>query len=491
MSKYYGLIMPTIYGTGDVRIESIEQTTTSKVSGGENIITEKLMNGRTTTFVIRNGQGLKSASQEESTDENGLRSNVVTFTSGDKDVLPDIAITVKDGVGIKSHTLTESTDADGAVIRTLTLVYTDGTSQDIAFSDTISAVKTLAESLASEKSARESGDTALQTQVAANKTAIDTLNGTGEGSVAKTVTDKIAEVVADAPEDFNTLKEISDWISGHEDDAAAMNTAIKANSDAIDAKQDKLVAGDNITISGSTISASLQATSSALIDDIAAGSKADTSSPFYKLFLMIYPVGSLYWSSKSTDPADLFGGTWSQIKDRFVLACGDTYKTAGDTGGASSVTLSVENMPSHSHTFTPSGTITMDAHSHEIGSHSHTFSGTTGGMSVNATGYAGVGDRSKNGSTRATGPFSYKYYVNGKNRQYAPSSDEDNYSLYMDISHTHSFSGTTSSTSPSCSSTTSTGKFSGTQDTTSSSGSGTSFSIMPPYIVKYCWERTA
>ena len=33
--------------------------------------------------------------------------------------------------------------------------------------------------------------------------------------------------------------------------------------------------------------------------------------------------------------------------------------------------------------------------------------------------------------------------------------------------------------------------FTGTAGNTSSFGSGTSFSILPPYIVKYCWERTA
>lgn len=52
----------------------------------------------------------------------------------------------------------------------------------------------------------------------------------GEKSFDDIITNKIAEVVADAPEDFDTLKEISDWISGHESDAASMNTAIKTNA---------------------------------------------------------------------------------------------------------------------------------------------------------------------------------------------------------------------------------------------------------------------
>lgn len=73
-------------------------------------------------------------------------------------------------------------------------------------------------------------DAALSQRVTDTEEAIDTLNGTGAGSVSKTVADAIAKVVADAPEDFDTLKEISDWISNHADDAAAMNSAIQQNT---------------------------------------------------------------------------------------------------------------------------------------------------------------------------------------------------------------------------------------------------------------------
>ena len=54
------------------------------------------------------------------------------------------------------------------------------------------------------------------------------------------ITEKVAEIVADAPEDFDTLKEISDWIDSHEDSAAAMNSAIQANATAIAGKVDKV-----------------------------------------------------------------------------------------------------------------------------------------------------------------------------------------------------------------------------------------------------------
>lgn len=54
------------------------------------------------------------------------------------------------------------------------------------------------------------------------------------------ITEKVAEIVADAPEDFDTLKEMSDWIDSHEDSAAAMNSAIQQNTTAIAGKVDKV-----------------------------------------------------------------------------------------------------------------------------------------------------------------------------------------------------------------------------------------------------------
>lgn len=70
-----------------------------------------------------------------------------------------------------------------------------------------------------------------KTQQDANTNAIAVLNGTSEGSVSKTVSDALAQIIADAPEDLNTLKEISDWISSHADDASAMNSKILENTE--------------------------------------------------------------------------------------------------------------------------------------------------------------------------------------------------------------------------------------------------------------------
>lgn len=63
----------------------------------------------------------------------------------------------------------------------------------------------------------------------------------------------------------------------------------------------------------------------------------------------VYPVGSIYMSVNSTSPATLFGfGTWEQLKDRFLLAAGDTY-SAGSTGGEATHKLTTNEMPSHNH----------------------------------------------------------------------------------------------------------------------------------------------
>lgn len=61
-----------------------------------------------------------------------------------------------------------------------------------------------------------------------------------------------------------------------------------------------------------------------------------------------YPIGSIYQSTSSTSPSSLFGGTWEQIKDVFLLAAGDTYP-AGSTGGEATHTLTLSEMPAHIH----------------------------------------------------------------------------------------------------------------------------------------------
>ena len=184
--------------------------------------------------------------------------------------------------------------------------------------------------------------------------------------------------------------------------------------------------------------------------------------------LEAHPVGSLYWSSQNTNPGSLFGGTWTQIKDKFILAAGDTYSN-GATGGAATFTLTTANLPSHTHSFTPRGTV------------SSTFTGTsatTGNASGNVTGSV-VLTKMSAGSQNATGCFSVSKITSGV---YGGTTTEYNqWQVSINVDHTHSFTakGSVSST------------FTGTAGTTGATGSGTAVNKMPPYIVKYCFERTA
>ena len=80
-----------------------------------------------------------------------------------------------------------------------------------------------------------------------------------------------------------------------------------------------------------------------------------------QVMLSIYPVGAIFTSSNSTNPSTLFGGTWEAYGAGRVLvgkASSGTFATAGATGGSETHTLTVAQMPSHTHT--------QDAHSHTI-----------------------------------------------------------------------------------------------------------------------------
>lgn len=61
-------------------------------------------------------------------------------------------------------------------------------------------------------------------------------------------------------------------------------------------------------------------------------------------------------SVNATNPGTLFGGSWEQITGRFLLAAGGGY-SAGAIGGEAAHTLSVSEMPSHSHPITTNGSL--------------------------------------------------------------------------------------------------------------------------------------
>ena len=87
---------------------------------------------------------------------------------------------------------------------------------------------------------------------------------------------------------------------------------------------------------------------------------SEFNTKFTQKMLSIYPVGAIYMSVSSTSPASLFGGTWEQIENRFLLAAGSSY-TAGNTGGEAKHTLTVSEMPPHQHKYRLKGGSNTDS----------------------------------------------------------------------------------------------------------------------------------
>lgn len=62
-----------------------------------------------------------------------------------------------------------------------------------------------------------------------------------------------------------------------------------------------------------------------------------------------YEVGDGFFTKNSTNPEVRWPGTkWTQIKDMFILAAGDNYEV-DETGGEAEHTLSIAEMPKHGH----------------------------------------------------------------------------------------------------------------------------------------------
>lgn len=66
------------------------------------------------------------------------------------------------------------------------------------------------------------------------------------------------------------------------------------------------------------------------------------------IFDAVYPVGSIYLAYNHTNPSTLFGGTWVRLENAFLWAV-DSSGTIGQTGGEKTHTLTVNELPAHSH----------------------------------------------------------------------------------------------------------------------------------------------
>lgn len=71
-------------------------------------------------------------------------------------------------------------------------------------------------------------------------------------------------------------------------------------------------------------------------------------SSFVNFLEIIYPIGSCYFSTESTSPAEFIGGTWEQMTGGVLGLVGSTgVASAGENGG--STKISIDQLPSHSH----------------------------------------------------------------------------------------------------------------------------------------------
>ena len=171
----------------------------------------------------------------------------------------------------------------------------------------------------------------------------------------------------------------------------------------------------------------------------------------------LYPIGSVYISFNSTDPSTLFGGTWVRLKDRFLLACGDSY-APNTTGGSATKTIATSNLPSHTHS------ISWD------GGHTHTRG------SMNISGTFGTG-----GNTPALykGDTSGAFYNSGTDgNKFSNGTTNWDRTSQVTLDASRNWWGETS--------------WNGHHThTIGNTGSGLPLNVMPPYTTVYAWRRTA
>ena len=140
----------------------------------------------------------------------------------------------------------------------------------------------------------------------------------------------------------------------------AKSTAESAASTAASAVSTANTASTNATKAVSTANTASTNASAAVSTANAAKSTADTAAAQVNTAMqaardIMYPVGSIYMSVNSTSPASLFGGTWTAWgtgRTPVGINTSDTnFSTVEKTGGASTVTLTTAQMPSHKHSY--------------------------------------------------------------------------------------------------------------------------------------------
>lgn len=207
----------------------------------------------------------------------------------------------------------------------------------------------------------------------------------------------------------------------------------------------------------------------------------------------IYPVGIVTWFNSNVDPNTALPGlTWTYLNNgvgrtiRIAAANGSDVAT---TGGSDSVTLSVGNLPSHTHSFSAT-TSSFDygtKGTNSTGGHAHSVSGTTSAAGDHAH---HLGLLLVNG-----GDALYGYTTIGnslpRTLDWLDRWDNKFPNTNTTGNHTHTWSGTTSGAGDHSHSV-GIGAHSHTvSGNTGSTGSGSAFSVTNQFYKLMAWVRTA
>ncbi|MBO5103342.1 MAG: hypothetical protein J6C13_04565 [Clostridia bacterium] len=176
----------------------------------------------------------------------------------------------------------------------------------------------------------------------------------------------------------------------------------------------------------------------------------------------VYPIGSIYMSVNSADPANLFGGTWVKIQDKFLLGAGTQFGL-GVTGGEVSHTLTISEMPSHTH-IQNSHTHTQSAHNHGLWS-ARQYQNNADGLGMNSSD-SNINNHAKGNTLYVAGAWNGT--TRGDKEKYYYKNNLDNY--YVD------------SVTPTIDACTATNQ---------NTGGGQAHNNMPPYLAVNMWQRTA
>ena len=194
------------------------------------------------------------------------------------------------------------------------------------------------------------------------------------------------------------------------------------------------------------------------LEKIVSDNKSELENKINSNFDKVYPVGSIYISTSSTNPSTIYGGTWErygQGKTLVGLNESETeFSTINKTGGEKTHTLTIDEMPSHNH-----GIPSLTGSTNTTGEHNH--------LSYYAYGYTGwTGDI-------PSGNYGFIYNSDAIQNPSSAGITGLSSSRYSGLGGSHNHTLTTD------------------KSTTNSTGGSQPHNNLQPYITVYMWKRVS